>query len=110
MWKKTAVITAAAILLGAFNASGDCSVVHASTTQQQIDKTKDEMNKLEDQLDQTQSSIDKLENNSSKLQKELNRLNSQLMEVTENLANLEQQIGRRRWTGRRKPRGSSTHP
>lgn len=92
MWKKTAVITAAVIFLGAFNASGDCSVVHASTTQQQIDKTKDEMNKLEDQLDKTQSSIDKLENNSSKLQKELNRLNTQLMEVTENLTNLEQQI------------------
>lgn len=93
MWRKTAVITAVAILLGAANVSSGCSVVYAATTQEQIDKTKDEMSKLEDQLGKTQTSIDKLENKTSKLQKELDSLNSQLMAVTENLENLERQIG-----------------
>lgn len=93
LWKKTAIITAAAILLGAANTVLEPGVVYATTTQQKIDQTKNEMDRLEDQRDKTQSNIDSLEKKTNKLQKELDSLNSQLMEVTENLASLEQQIG-----------------
>lgn len=92
LWKKTAIITAAAILLGASNAVPEFDVVYASNTQQQIDKTKDEMNKLENELDKTQTSINSLEKKTDKLLKELESLNNQLMEVTANLESLEQQI------------------
>ena len=80
-------------MLGAANSAPESAVVYAVTTQQQIDQTKNEMNKLEGQLDQTQSDIDSLEKKTDKLQKELKSLNDQLMEVTANLESLEQQIG-----------------
>lgn len=96
LWKSTAVIVAAAILIGVANASLEPDVVYAATTtQQEIDKTKDQMNKLEDQLDKTQTNINSLEKKTNKLKKELDSLNSQLMEVTENLESLEQQIGQK---------------
>ncbi len=91
-WKKTAVITAAAVLLGAAGASREPAVVYAATTQEQIDRTKDEMNRLENQLDKTQTSINSLENKTNKLKGELDSLNSQIMEVTANLESLEKQI------------------
>lgn len=92
LWKKTAIITAAAVLLGAANTALEPAVVYAASTQQQIDKTKEDMNKLENQLDKTQSNIDQLENKTNNLKKELDSLNSQLMEVVANLESLEQQI------------------
>ena len=96
LWKSTAVIVAAAILMGVANTSLESDVVYAATTtQQEIDKTKDQMNKLEDQLDKTQTNINSLEKKTNKLKKELDSLNSQLMEVTENLESLEQQISQK---------------
>lgn len=92
LWKKTAVITAAAILLGTANTAPEPAVVYAVTTQQQIDQTKEQMNRLENQLDETQASINSLEKKTDKLQKQLENLNNQLMEVTANLESLEQQI------------------
>ena len=68
LWKSTAVIVAASILMGVANASLQPDVVYAATTtQQEIDKTKDEMNKLEDQLDKTQTNINSLEKKTNKL-------------------------------------------
>ena len=55
LWKKAAIITAVAILLGVADASLEPVTVYAVTTQEQIDKTKDEMNRLENQLDKTQN-------------------------------------------------------
>lgn len=92
LWKRTAIITAAAILLGAANSALEPAVVYAVTTQQKIDQTKNEMDRLEDQLDKTQTNINSLEKKTDKLQKELENLNNQLMEVTANLESLEQQI------------------
>lgn len=90
-WKRTAVIMSLAILMGALDSAFEPAIVHASTTQQQIDRTKQEMNQLENQLDETNKNRDKLENQKNSLEKELKSLNSQLMEVTANLESLEQQ-------------------
>lgn len=92
LWKKAAIITAVAILLGVADASLEPVTVYAVTTQEQIDKTKDEMNRLENQLDKTQNNIDSLEKKSNQLKRELDDLTSQLMEVTANLESLERQI------------------
>ena len=70
LWKRTAVIVAAAILTGAAHASLEPAIAYAITTQQQIDNTKDEMDKLEDQLDKTHDNIDSLEKKTNKLKKE----------------------------------------
>lgn len=95
LWKKTAIITAAAILLGAVDTVLEPGLVYAASTQEQIDQTKNEMNYLEGELDKTQSNIDSLEQKTNKLKKELDNLNNQLIEVTANLESLEQQIGQK---------------
>lgn len=92
LWKKTAIISAAAIMLGAANVSNDSAVVYAATTQQQIDQTQQEMNQLNNELDKTQNNIDSLEKQAKSLNKKLESLNSQRMEVMANLESLEQQI------------------
>lgn len=91
-WKKTAVILSLTILLGTSDTAFEPAVAFASTTQQQIDKTKEEMNQLENQLDKTHDNLNQLENQKNSLEKELDSLNSQLMAVTENLESLEHQI------------------
>lgn len=92
LWKKTAIITAAAVLLGAAKFFVGSDAVYAATTQEQIDKTQNEKNQLEGELDKTQSNIDKLETKSNKLQNELVSLNAQRIDAMENLTNLEHLI------------------
>lgn len=80
------------VLLGASDSVFEPAIAHASTTQQQIDQTKQEMTQLETQLDKTNQNLNKLENEKNSLEKELGKLNSQMMEVAANLERLEQQI------------------
>lgn len=92
LWKKTAIFSAAAIMLGSVNVSSDSAIVYAATTQQQINQTEQEMNQLENELNKTQTNIDNLEKKTNSLNKELERLNSQRVAVMENLESLERQI------------------
>lgn len=92
-WKKTALVLAVALLLGAADTAFCSNVVFASSsTRQEIDKTQNEMDQLEDELDKTQDNLDNLKGEHKSLKEELEGLNSQMGEVVANLEELERQI------------------
>lgn len=93
LWKKTAVIMMAALLIGMMDRFWEpAAVLAAPTTQEKIDQTQEQLDQLENALDQTQGNLNQLENEGTSLKKQLDNLNSQLMAVAEKLTDLERQI------------------
>lgn len=89
-WKKLAVVMSMVML-----AHGLLYVLPtfaAKTTQQEIDQTKKDKDKLENQLDKTQEEIAGLKDEKKSLVKELDSLKEQLLSVSNHLEELEQQV------------------
>lgn len=90
--KRTAVITAAALLAAALSGNQTEKAVAASTIQQQIKQTENEKNELEGKLDETNQNLEGLKETHSSLKDELNDLNSKLGQVSNNLEEIEQNM------------------
>lgn len=91
--KKTAVLLAITLFIGAICPAFDALETFAtSSTQQQIQEEEREKEELEGKLDETQGQLEGLRGQSTSLQKELGNLNTQLSQVVGNLEELERQI------------------
>lgn len=89
---RVAALLIVTILMSSLPASGKKLVVHATSTQQQLNQIQQEMSELEDKLDETNEDLEDLKDSHSSLKGELNNLNNKLSEVSDNLEELERQI------------------
>lgn len=88
-----AVLTAIVLTAGAvFTADGSLIVSAKPSTQEQIDKTKEEIKQWEDKRDKNKEELGGLKQEQKSLKKELEELNEQMTQVAENLESLELQI------------------
>ncbi len=90
--KVTATIMSVILMAGALSEASGSFVVHATSTQSQIDQTQKDKNALQQQLQQEQQNIQTLEGEQNQLMKELNQLNTERQKVLDNLADLEAKI------------------
>jgi len=89
---RVAALLIMTILMSSLPASGKKLVVHATSTQQQLNQIQQEMSELEDKLDETNEDLEDLKDSHNSLKGELNNLNNKLSEVRDNLEELERQI------------------
>ena len=75
---RVAALLIMPILLSSIPASDEKLVVHASSTQQQLNQVQQEMSELEDKLEETNEDLEDLKDSHSSLKGELNNLNEKL--------------------------------
>lgn len=93
IWKKTALLMAAVLLVAAVRPDSEPMVASASSgTRQEIDRTERERDNLQEELDKTQENLDNLEGKRDSLEKELSYLKSQMNAVVANLEELDSRI------------------
>lgn len=91
-FKKVAVIVAVVMLAEWIPSAMPTYAAKDKTTQQEINQTKKDKDKLESKLDETEEELEGLKDEKKSLTKELNKLNEQLTQVGERLESLEGQI------------------